>query len=66
MDKIKTKVLDVTIGKYEFDSITVKLNDVKTEICFDKKDDVIKYIDTDIYLSNKNGEYFITPIDTKK
>jgi hypothetical protein len=59
MDKVKAKVTEVNIGKYDVDSITVILNKVKTEICFKKSDDVSKYLGKEIYLVENNGVYTI-------
>lgn len=68
MEKNKVKILDVCVGKYSCDSITVELKDVKTEICFNKLDNVIQYIGKEVYLVNENNLYSIAPIDysTKK
>lgn len=62
MGKTKVKVITTTIGKYECDSITVELDGVKTEICFDKKDEVSKYEGKEVYLTKDNGLFIITPI----
>jgi hypothetical protein len=66
MEKTKVKVMNTNIGKYDVDSITVELNGVKTEICFDKKDEVIKYNGKEIYLSNDKGMYNIAPVEIGK
>jgi len=66
VEKIKTKVINTTIGRYEYDSITVELDGVKTEICFTKDSDVNKYVGKDIELTkNNDGSYTISDI-TKK
>lgn len=62
MDKNKIKVIATTIGRYDCDSITVELDGVKIEICFDKNDEVSKYEGKEIYLSNDKGVYTITPV----
>lgn len=62
---MKVKVEDVSVGLYDVDSITVKLNDVETQICFPKNDNVIKYNGKDIELIKKDGIYTIAEI-TKK
>jgi hypothetical protein len=62
MEKTKVKVVATTVGKYDCDSITVMLDGVKTEICFDKKDEVKKYVGKDIYLSKNNEVFIITPV----
>ena len=65
MDKTKVKVINTTTGIYDCDSITVKLDGVKTEICFDKKDNVAQYEGKEVYLSKDKGVYVITPIINK-
>lgn len=66
MEKVKVKVISTTIGRYDCDSITVELDKVKTEICFDKKDKVSQYDGKEIYLSQNKGVFIITPIETIK
>lgn len=66
MEKTKVKVIGATVGKYDVDSITVELNGEKTEICFDKKDEVTKYVGKEVYLSSNNGIFFISPVEPKK
>ena len=63
MEKTKVKVIGTAIGKYDCDSITVELDKVKIEICFDKKDKVSQYDGKEIYLSQNKGIYTITPIE---
>ena len=66
MEKIKSKVIDTTIGRYEYDSITVELEGIVTEICFTKDAEVNKYAGKDIELTKKNdGSYTVAEI-TKK
>lgn len=62
---MKVKVENVTIGFYDVDSITVKLNNVETQICFDKKYNVSKYNGKDIELIKKDGIYTIADVTTK-
>jgi hypothetical protein len=66
MDKTKVKVINTTIGKYDCDSITVELNGVKTEICFDKNENVSQYNGKEIYLSNDKGIFIISAIEVIK
>lgn len=62
MEKTKVKVIGISIGKYDCDSITVELDKIKTEICFDKKDKVSQYEGKEIYLSKDKGLFVITPV----
>lgn len=66
MDKTKVKVMSVNVGKYDCDSITVNLDGVVTEICFDKASTVAQYKDKEIYLSKEDGVFVISPIEIKK
>lgn len=63
MEKNKVKVINATVGRYDFDSITVILDGVKTEICFDKKDNAIQYDGKEIYLTKDNDIFVITPVE---
>lgn len=63
MDKVKVKVIDFNIGIYDCDSITAQLDGKKTEICFDKKDNISQYNGKEIYLSKKNDVFVIEPIE---
>jgi hypothetical protein len=64
----KVKVLSTNIGIYDCDSVTVMLENNKTEICFDKKDNITQYDGKEVYLSKKDGIYVISPVEaqTKK
>lgn len=69
MEKTKVKVLDVIIGKFNYDSIIVKIDGVETEICFNKEVNVSEYNGKDAYLIKENDQYKITPFvdnDIKK
>ena len=66
MDKTKVKVISTTIGRYDYDSITVKLDNAITEICFNKTENVTQYQGKEIYLSQENGKFIISPVETKK
>lgn len=69
MEKTKVKVLDVIIGKFDYDSIIVQVDNVKTEICFNKEVNISEYKGKYIYLTKENGKYKITPFadnDIKK
>lgn len=69
MKKTKVKVLDVIIGKFDYDSIIVQVDNVKTEICFNKEVNISEYKGKYIYLTKENGKYKITPFtdnDIKK
>lgn len=59
MDKIKAKVISSEIGKFDVDSITIKLEDKITSICFDKSKNIAQFDGRDIYLINNNGVYNI-------
>lgn len=69
MKKTKVKVLDLIIGKFDYDSIIVQIDSVKTEICFNKEVNINEYKGKYIYLTKENGKYKITPFvdnDIKK
>lgn len=67
MEKVKVKVINATVGIYDCDSITVILDNKKTEICFDKKDKITQYEGKEIYLSQDKGIFIVTPVEyTKK
>jgi hypothetical protein len=59
----KVKVLSTNVGIYDCDSITVMLDKCKTEICFDKKDNVTQYDGKEVFLSKKDGIYVISPVE---
>ena len=61
MGKIKTKVIASEIGKYNVDSITVKLNGKITSICFDKSHNVTRHNGNYVFLINKDGIYSVEP-----
>ena len=62
---MKVKVKSISVGLYDVDSISVNINGVDTQVCFPKKDNVIKYKDKEIELIKKDGIYTIAEI-TKK
>ena len=64
MEKLKVKVININIGNFDYDSISVELDGIITEICFEKKDKVSQYDGKEIYLSKNKGVYVITPIET--
>lgn len=63
MEKAKVKIVNIIIGDYDYDSMVVKLNGVKTEICFNKRYNISKYKGKEIFLTYDKGHYSITPID---
>lgn len=63
---MKVKVESVNIGLFEYDSIIVKINDNLTEIVFDKKDNVNRYVGKMIELINSDGTYKIKEADSLK
>lgn len=62
MENTKVNVIDVYIGKYECDSLTIELDGVSNEICFNKSDSIIQYAGKEVYLSKVNGVYVIKPV----
>lgn len=57
MDKLKVKVISTTIGRFDVDSIQVKIDDNLIEICLDKSVNVTQYSGKEILLSMKNDKY---------
>ena len=66
MEKVKIKIKDVYIGKYDCDSIIVSLNGKKTEICFDKLDNISQYKGDEAYIAFDKNIYTIEPIKSPK
>ena len=56
---MKVKVKNISVGLYDVDSISVNINCVDTQVCFPKKDNVIKYKDKEIELIKKDGIYIL-------
>jgi len=63
---MKVKVESVNVGNFEYDSIIVTLNDEKTEIVFNKKDNVLKYEGKMVELEKNNGTYTVKEVDSIK
>lgn len=66
---MKVKIESVNTGSFDYDSVLVTIDKNKTEIVFDKKDDVKKYEGKFIDLVEENGVYKINelkPSEAKK
>lgn len=63
---MKTKIKDVIIGAYEYDSIVVDIDGKTTEIVFDKKENVSQYKGKDVDLVCEKGVYKIKPFAANK
>lgn len=61
MNKIKTKVISSEVGKFEVDSIAVKVDGAIISICFEKDCNITQYDGKDIYLINNDGVYTVEP-----
>lgn len=59
MNKILVKIEKINIGLYETDSVVVNVDNVKTEICFSKKDNISQYQNKEVWLTYKGGKYII-------
>ena len=59
---MKVKVEKVIIGMYDYDSVIVTINNKKTEIVFNKNDNVKQYEEKTVELVNTDGKYIIKPI----
>lgn len=59
---MKTKIEKVNIGIYDYDSIVTTINGKKTEIVFNKNDNVKQYEEKTVELVNTDGKYTIKPI----
>ena len=59
---MKVKVEKVIIGMYDYDSVIVTINNKKTEIVFNKNDNVKQYEEKPVELVNTDGKYTIKPI----
>lgn len=59
---MKVKVEKVIIGMYDYDSVIVTINNKKTEIVFNKNDNVKQYEEKTVELVNTDGKYAIKPI----
>lgn len=57
MDKLKVKVISTTIGRFDVDSIQVKIDDDLIDICLDKSVNATQYSGKEILLSMKNDKY---------
>lgn len=62
---MKVKIKDISVGKFDVDSILVTMDGIDTQICFNKDQCVEKYIGKDVELEEIKGIYTITEI-TKK
>jgi hypothetical protein len=63
---MKTKIKNVIVGAYEYDSIVVDIDGKTTEIAFDKSDEVSKYNEKEIELVCDKGIYKIKPLNIGK
>jgi hypothetical protein len=63
---MRTKIKDVVIGAYEYDSIVVDIDGKTTEIVFDKKENISQYKGKEIELANDKGVYKIKPLMSAK
>ncbi len=64
---MKTKIEKVNIGIYDYDSIVAEIDGKKTEIVFNKKENVAQYEGKEVDLVNDKGVYKIKPLAfTKK
>lgn len=59
---MKAKIEKVNIGIYDYDSIITTINGTRTEIVFNKKDNVKQYEEKTVELVNTDGKYTIKPI----
>lgn len=59
---MKTKIKDVIIGAYEYDSIVVDIDGKTTEIVFSKSEKVSQYEGKEIELVNDKGVFKIKPL----
>lgn len=63
---MRTKVKDVIIGAYEYDSILTDIDGKQIEIVFNKKENVSQYKGKEIELAEDKGFYKIKPINNAK
>lgn len=56
---MKVKVKKVVVGKYDYDSILVNIDNEDVEIVFNKEDKVSRYEGKEIELINDKGAYKI-------
>lgn len=57
---IEAKITSVNIGKFDVDSISIDVNGNRTEICFDKKQNISQFIGKDVVVKTENGVYTIS------
>ena len=62
MEKQKVKVNKVNLGKYDCDSIIVKLDNIDTEICFSKDINVSQFEGKEVNIVLGENGYVIEPI----
>lgn len=63
---MKTKIKDVIVGVYEYDSVIVDIDGKTTEIVFDKKDNISQYNGKEVELAYNKGVYTIKPSNGNK
>ena len=63
---MKIKVNDVVIGAYEYDSIITNIDGKKTEIVFNKVENVGQYRGKEVELVCEKGVYKIKPTGSAK
>lgn len=63
---MKTKIEKVNVGIYEYDSIIVNIDNKKTEVVFNKTENVSQYEGKEIDLVNEKGIYKIKPVVIQK
>lgn len=61
---MKVKVEKVNIGIYDYDSIVVNINNKKTEIVFNKSDNVSQYDGKEVELVKEKNLYKIKSVIT--
>lgn len=64
---MRVKVKEVVVGKYDYDSILVNIDNEDVEIVFNKEDKVSQYEGKEIELINDKGAYKIkSAVELKK
>lgn len=63
---MKTKIKDVVIGAYEYDSIVVEIENKTTEIVFNKKENVSQHMGKEVDLVCEKGIYKIKSVNVGK
>lgn len=66
MEKLKVKVMSTTIGRFDVDSMQIKIDDELIDICFEKSVNIAQYNGKEIVLLRKNNKYEVEPsVDVK-